>query len=374
MAHAYTPGLRVAERAQIQTRRVLPLHGEVLVQVGQQVTSDAPVARTSLPGDVHSVNVANRLSIAPEDIKDFMLKREGDPVEKDEPIAENRPWIKLFKSVVRSPVKGKVESVSPVTGQVLLREPPKPVEVRAYVDGRVIEVIEREGAVVECFASFIQGIFGVGGETEGRLEMVADSPDAVLDVEDMAQDGQGKILVGGALISLDAVLKAKEEGVRGIIVGGFHDQDLRELLGYDLGVAITGAEQVGLTLILTEGFGRIAMAQRTFGLLKAKAGRKACINGATQIRAGVMRPEIIIPHSDAQAAEESAAGGQDGLSVGHPVRIIREPRFGQIGRVKALPTGLQPIETEAKVRVLNVELEDGTEIVVPRANVEIIQG
>ena len=69
------------------------------------------------------------------------------------------------------------------------------------------------------------------------------------------------------------------------------------LLGYDLGVAITGHEDIRPTLIITEGFGQIAMAGRTYELLAANAGRRASANGATQIRAGVLRPEIIIPQA-----------------------------------------------------------------------------
>ena len=64
---------------------------------------------------------------------------------------------------------------------------------------------------------------------------------------------------------------------------------------------------------------------------------------------------------------------EQGLTVGMPVRIIREPYFGQLGKVSALPVKLTDIETEAKVRVLEVELEDQTKILLPRANVEIIE-
>ena len=71
----------------------------------------------------------------------------------------------------------------------------------------------------------------------------------------------------------------------------------RNFFGYDLGVAITGSEEIGITLVITEGFGKIPMAQRTFELLKSRTGAKTSINGATQIRAGVVRPEIIIPHN-----------------------------------------------------------------------------
>ena len=42
-----------------------------------------------------------------------------------------------------------------------------PVEVDAYIDGMVTEILPGEGVVVEAEGAFIQGIFGVGGETCG---------------------------------------------------------------------------------------------------------------------------------------------------------------------------------------------------------------
>ncbi len=56
-----------------------------------------------------------------------------------------------------------------MTGQVIIREPPIPVEVDAYIDGVVSEVMPSEGVVVESEGAFLQGIFGVGGETIGPL-------------------------------------------------------------------------------------------------------------------------------------------------------------------------------------------------------------
>jgi len=144
-------------------------------------------------------------------------------------------------------------------------------------------------------------------------------------------------------------------------------------LGYDLGVAITGTEQVGFTLILTEGFGTIPMAAKTFKLLSAHAGRKASISGATQIRAGVIRPEIIVPRGDGQA-RRAAQPQREGIRRGDPVRIIRDPMFGRIGEVSALPPELIKIPTESEVRVLEVTLSDGSKVVVPRTNIEVIEG
>jgi len=53
--------------------------------------------------------------------------------------------------------------------------------------------------------------------------------------------------------------------------------------------------------------------------------------------------------------------------------VIREPYFGKIGEVTALPPELQKLESEAMVRVLGVKFEDGKEAIVPRANVELIE-
>lgn len=380
MTHAYTPGLRLAEKIRIRKSRNLPLPGDVVVKKGDTVKSSDVVARTNLPGKVHSVNVVNRLAILPGDLRKYMLKKEGESVQKDELIAETRPFIKMFKSICLSPIAGNIESISDITGQVLLREPPKPVQISAYIDGKVVETVENEGVVIETYATFIQGIFGIGGETTGELQVVADSPDDIVKPEDLNETHKDKIIVCGSIIYYDAIKKALDIGVKGIVVGGIRDNDINELLGYDLGVAITGSEDINITLIITEGFGQIIMAQKTFGILKHREGSIASINGATQIRAGVVRPEIIIPYKETEKASEPiyqsespANEESEGISIGNTIRIIRTPHFGKIGRVKALPSELRTIETEAKARVLEVEFPDGQTTVIPRANVEAIE-
>ncbi|KHE91166.1 MAG: hypothetical protein K8F52_00435 [Candidatus Scalindua rubra] len=380
MTHAYTPGLRLAEKLQIRKSRNLPLPGDVIVKKGDTVKSGDIVAMTKLPGKVHAVNVINRLAILPSDLRKYMLKKEGDSVVKDEPIAETRPFIKMFKSICLSPISGNIESISDITGQVLLREPPKPVQINAYVDGKVVETMENEGVVIETTATFIQGIFGIGGETTGELQVVVNSPDDVLKPEDINEAHRGKIIAGGSIIYSDAIRKALDTGVKGIVVGGIRDKEINELLGYDLGVAITGSEDINITIIITEGFGQIGMAQKTFDLLKQREGSVTSINGATQIRAGVVRPEIIIPYNEEDTSEMSSESGSStgeqsaGLSIGDQIRIIRNPNFGMLGKVKALPSELQTIETEAMARVLEVEFPDGQTAIVPRANIEAIEG
>ncbi|MDI6850454.1 MAG: hypothetical protein QMD82_00740 [bacterium] len=374
MAHAYTPGLKVTRRTILRKERRLPLPGEVVVKVGDKVSAETVVARTELPGNVQPINVAGLLSIPPQEINSVMIKKVNDPVKKGEPIAESKSFFGLFRNTVTSPVDGYIESISNITGQVILREPPIPITVNAYIDGTVVDVIPNEGVIVETTASFIQGIFGIGGETIGEIMVVANSPEEELTKDKITPEMKGKILIGGSYVTSEALKEAVKCGVKGVVVGAIDDKNLKDFLGYDIGVAITGNEQKGITLMITEGFGKLAMAKRTFELFLELNGKKASMNGATQIRAGVIRPEIIVAIPDGQPVpEESKEELSQGLEIGTMVRVIREPYFGRIGKVTALPPELQVIETEAKVRVLELEFENGERVIVPRANVEIIE-
>jgi transcription antitermination factor NusG len=119
----------------------------------------------------------------------------------------------------------------------------------------------------------------------------------------------------------------------------------------------------------------MTMARRTFDLLGSRRGMKTSISGATQIRAGVIRPEVVIPLYGTASAKSEVFGDtvSTGMIVGSPVRVIREPYFGEIGTVADLPPELQKLETEAMVRILSVEFENGKTAVIPRANVELIE-
>lgn len=374
MGTAYTPGLKVTRRTLIKKMRRLPIRGETLVGIGERVAADDVVARAELSGDLDTVRLNQALGVDSAEVERYLLVREGDTVTQGQLIAEMSAFFGLFKSSARAGSEGKVEFFSKVTGHLGIRKKPVPIEINAYIDGIVAEVLEGEGVIVKTNGAMIQGIFGVGGEKRGGIKICATAPDAELRPEDIPVDAAGKVIVGGALAGIEAIRRAAEIGVNGLVTGGIIDRDLADYLGYDLGVAITGHENVPFTLIATEGFGKMAMARRTWQLLSELEGRVASINGATQIRAGAMRPEIVIPDvgedPDAVLTDEEKSTE---LAVGTPIRIIRVPYFGQLAKVAELPHELTLIGTGAKVRVLKARLSDGEVVTVPRANVEIIQ-
>jgi hypothetical protein len=355
-------------------RRVLPIAGEVRVNVGDRVQARDVVAETFMPGDITPVNLSNALSLPPADVPECMLIKEGVRVEVGQPLARTKGIFGLFKSEYKSKVAGTVESISNVTGQLVIRGEPLPVQVCAFLAGEVVEVLPKAGVIIAADVSYVQGIFGIGSETYGSVRMACQQHTDELNADLIKPEMKDCVIIGGARMTGDAVRRAIEIGAAAVISGGMDDQDLRDILGYDLGVAITGSEQIGITLVITEGFGEIAMAKRTFELFSSREGDDAAVNGATQIRAGVMRPEIVIPLSEEEKSREAEPVHAAGLlEVGASVRIIRDPYFGQIGKVTGLPAELTVLNSESKARVLEVECESGEHVVVPRANVELIE-
>ena len=374
MAKAYTPGLKVVSHVLHRARRVLPTQGEVRVALGDRVQGSTVVAETFLEGEVAPMKVANLLACQPRDLPGLMLKRIGEAVAKDEVIARSKGVFGLMKTEVKASAAGTIESVSDSSGLVLIRGPRQPVQVLAHMPGRVVEVLPAEGAVIEADAALIQGIFGVGGEVRGPIALACRAPEEELHEDLIRPEMKGCVIVGGARMTATAIARAKAVGALAVVSGGIDDADLRDFLGHDLGVAITGSEKCGLTLIITEGFGEIAMARRTFELLAGHQGREACVNGATQIRAGVMRPEVVIPLDRAPATVGAHATADGELSIGSTVRIIRDPHFGLIGKVAGLPERPALLDSGSRARVLEVSLERGGTVTVPRANVERIEG
>ena len=143
-----------------------------------------------------------------------------------------------------------------------------------------------------------------------------------------------KILIGGQTYSNEALKTAAELNVNGIVCGSIDAETLFEYVGHEIGVSITGDEDVPFTLIITEGFGDLAISKRVLDLAKDCNGFNCSINGATQVRAGATRPEIIIPRKD--SAGNSSELEQKFLEIGAEIRIIRVPNFGAFGEITCL--------------------------------------
>jgi hypothetical protein len=343
------------------------------VVTGQMVSAADEVGRAERPGPLLPVDVARALDIGPGEVPDAMLKREGEPVRSGEVLARVRRLFGWLTAECRAPVDGTIAAVSRLTGQVLLAGPPERLTLAAWLAGQVVQVVPQRGAVVAAEATWIQGICGVGGECWGELEVRVSNPVEELTAAHLTAEQRGKVIVGGGRVTEEALVAARRLGVAAVVAGSVDAADLTAF-GAESSAAGRG---LGPSLVITEGFGRVPMADAAFDLLRLRNGAPASVSGATRIRAGVQRPEILIPWSAGAwqdgmmpALEEQAAGAAGELAVGQWVRLVGAEDFGWRGMVCDLPPLPQITPAEVWALVAVVELEGGERRAVPRANLE----
>lgn len=328
------------------------------------------------------VAAASRLRVSPRFLRMFTTVKEGDFVYEGKVIATTDGM-----DFVYAPISGVVERICPLTGTIVIVKPIKLTKVLAHAEGRVTEIIPYYGAVIESVGAYIQGIFGIGGECFGELMMMSDGPDEPFKPDRINESLKGKILVCGSYASFDSVERARQEGALGLVTGGMDQLDLVRASGEELGVGLTGLEDMNFTIVILEGFGEIAMNGQTWGMLKKNVGKIASLKGATQIRAGVVRPEIIIGSigeydKDAsvdtsflplisEEIDEMPRVTHGPLHIGDRVRCTRPPYFGMWGVVKGLPEESRKVECEALLEVAEVKLDCGDSVIVPRVNLEV---
>ncbi|MGE5561317.1 MAG: hypothetical protein ACM3XN_09790 [Chloroflexota bacterium] len=337
-------------------------HGRVMVR------EDPQSVRPHL-----TIHVADDLEIPAGMVRLFMRFREGDEVHQGTALAAVPDALTGIKYSY-APASGIISEICTRTGNVVLIRPSRPATVRAYLRGRVERVIPELGAVITGRASLIQGVFGVGYEVSGRLRVLAQSPADEVQPQMIDENCRGRVIVSGSYVSLPTMRRALDVGASGIITGGIDHLDLVRLVGSEISAGITGQEDLALTVVVTEGFGRLPMGQPAFDLLRRNDGQEVSLNGSTQVRAGVIRPEVVIPLAETATQTEAAAAEPtlSELACGVRVRLLGRPHFGQTGVIVERPTEPVKMESEISLRVVVVELTDGRRVTVPEANIDVI--
>jgi len=233
-----------------------------------------------------TVNIAKELKIAPKHIKGYLKKREGDFVETYEPLASRLE--KDFSKVIPSPATGVITAIDTDKGAVTIQYKNEPYRVFANVSGKVIEIEKNLSATIQYKGSKLNGIIGFGGEKTSRMLIISEVH--------ITNDTKcrNKILVCFEKISYDFLRDCAELDVAGVIAPSIYNKDLVEFLGEEIGVALTGNENIPFPIILTEGFGDFRMNAVFENFFKEQQNKKMYMNGHTQIRAGVVRPQMII--------------------------------------------------------------------------------
>ncbi|MBN2719360.1 MAG: hypothetical protein JXX14_26150 [Deltaproteobacteria bacterium] len=346
------PTLVVTGRSREVFERKLPPSAKVCVETGMIVRARDVVALASVSGKMVSVAAAEMLGVTRSKVQSYLTVAPGDGVTKGQMLGQRDALFGLLKSRIVSPVDGTIESVSGISGHLMIREISVPVTVEAYVNGEVVEINEKNGVRILANVSKVQGAFGVGGEVTGVM------------VDANADTVAGKIVCAFEPVTNDALASWREAGAIGVVTPSIDGDELYRFCGDALNLAATGDEDIGMTLVVTEGFGRVPMAKHTMCVLSGCIGQEVSMCGITQVRAGVIRPEIIGP---VLADAENPA---DAPTNRHSVKIVRGRYFGNEGIIVAAPASPQKLASGVEALVYRVKLMGGEEVVdVPRANV-----
>ncbi len=346
------PVTHILPLTNIRRLRSLPVPGTVLVRPGQKVNASDIVAQALQPSGHVILDIRRGLGIPQVSAAESCIVRQvGDRLEKGDVIAETNG---LFARIIRAPQSGDIVSIG--GGQVLLRVSTSRVEVSAGFAGTVAEVLQDQGVIVETNGALIQGVWGNGLADNGMLMLVMKAADDELTRPQIEVGMRGGVVVGGYCANADVLQACGELPLRGLILSSMASQ------------LIPVASTMNYPIIVLEGFGKLPMNEAAFQLLTTSDKRDASVNGAFN-RAVGERPELIIPlPAVGQAAPET-----DVFAAGQTVRIQGAPYAGKFASILQMRTGLYTLPNGIKAAAADVQLEDGSRVTVPLANLEVIE-
>ena len=256
------------------------------------------------------INVAKILNIEPNMIKRHIKRKENDFIYSGELLAskmfdiknnQERSMVTNSDYIVRlmddlnshsqkmpvmipAPTTGTIKEINTETGIVTIQYDKEPYVKKSHLHGKIIAVEENRSVKLEFEGWKTQGIIGFGSEASGLLHFSDNLNDSPTD----------KIIIFPKKIRFEQLKHLAENKIAGLVCASIDYEELVQFTGEDIGVALTGNEKIPFPLILTEGFGNFPMQQELADFFSAKQDHWMYINGHTQIRAGVTRPEIIV--------------------------------------------------------------------------------
>lgn len=356
--------------------RTIPQPGEILVRQGGRVEPDDIVARGQKHNPPYMINLAQALALPPDQAARAVVAPIGQPVNAGAVLARRRG---LLSRRVLSPVNGILYAVDPATGYAILQPEPQQITVTAGIRGIVMEIIDQQRVVIETPAAQIFGIASLGNDCYGVTRLLTLDPgepitEAMIDAQSMYA-----VLIGGSGISAAALRKAVENQVRGIIIGSISASVLREFFQWTKRMPFlpglrnwqwVSQTDAPLTIVLTEGIGSAPMATPLFELLAGNDRREVYIESSTSLRHPHRRPRVIIPLS--RSSNASLEPQRPPLRIGATVRLLDHDHLGRIGRVRSLPALPQRIPAGIRTAAVEVLLDSGEAIWLPRSCVEVI--
>lgn len=367
--------IRLSQNVIINVKRsFLQGKGILKVKVGQEVAPTDILGEGSEMAGFRSLAISSELKVPPSQAGKYLNCRMGQTVFRGELLASKNELFGLKKRLFLAPTDGTLDSFDEKTGILRIRVLPKTVKLISGVYGIVDQVSTSSGTVsIRAKVDLVYGILGSGQERTGILRIL-DGPDTLVGNRQILPGFKGDILVGGAQISLAALETAVNFQVGGVISGGIDLSDFKKIAGNSWKPDEKYWGDVGISLLLTEGFGAVPIGPDIFSCLQKYEQKLAILDGN--------RGRLVLPSDDPNSmidirkSKPSVAAVVDSipdlkgeeLQVGMMVRVVAPPFFGRQGKVEeidktatVLPSGvstyLVTVAGQSRMRVPYLNLE-----------------
>lgn len=372
--------IRVERKVITRIRRALRGKGQLNVKLGQQVAPDEIIGTSAISSGFRTMNLAKELAISPSEVAACLRRDIGQRIYRGELLAERDANLLGGKKQLIAPTDGILDFLNPKTGELKLVFPPKKTDLPAGVHGIVESVDVQKGVVViRTQVNRVHGVFGTGSARDGILKIL-NTRDSIVTKPAIETKYAEHVLVGRNLIFKDAIASCISAGVSGIITGGLNAKDYMGMAGGRLMFPRKFENDIGISIVVCEGFGSIPIGEDIFQMLSEYEGRFVSVDGnkgqillpsfeSSSITAvkNTRLPEAI--DEDLGTLEEATRVSE--LKVGLRVKVVGSSFSGEQGKIvfvnqtqTLLPSGVRAyLVTIAGAR---------RKIQVPVANCEVI--
>ncbi len=372
--------LRVLKGKVTHIRRKISGKGTIQVRVGEEVRPDTVVAMAEKVGGYKVVHLADELHIEPKHALNCLRRKIGQKVAKGELLAEKVGLFGVGKKQLLASADSVVHAFDPVTGQLALKLFPHTETVLSGVYGLVDAIDHKKGELlIRSLTDVVYGIAGSGRERTGTLKILDISGSMLASSKQIAPDLFGQIVVGGSIIFHDAFKKAMTTGVAGWVTGGVDAEDMQAMAGGKLPIQPVKWADVGLSVLVTEGFGGLPIGQDIIDCLVPHQGELVVLDGN--------RHCLILPSRDARSMmyirkfhlpvptvpDNAPKPIMVSLEPHSHVRIVSGTHLGVQGMVQAIDQTPTRLQSGVMTTVITVQTDQGP-LRVPYQNVEIVQG
>jgi hypothetical protein len=254
----------------------LPIGGTKRAQIGQPVRAGEIIATGATVASALRVSGARRLGLSAEDLERELRVQVGSDVVARTVLARTG---RRFARSVTSPVDGRFLHVT-VDGDLYIAPIVDRWAVRATLDG-IVSRSDDAVITVEGEAWCLQGAAAYGPDAVGELTLVVDGPDADVSPARIDVRLRGRIIVGGARVSAEVIMRAHACDVAGLVAAAAPPAGLRVVYGDAVTASGLPTREDRPTVLCLVGFGSAALPRAMYGTLAAMAGARAAIHTAS---------------------------------------------------------------------------------------------